>query len=220
MTMTVQNEWPSVNRIFCIGRNFQNHAQELNNTVPEEPVVFMKPASAWVDLRAPLLIPKAFGEVHHELELALLFGNPISRTNESLKDEEIESAIVGVSIGLDLTRRGLQSILKSKGLPWEAAKAFDGSCPIGPWLNYPFKTFKNLTFSLFVNTQHRQQGIAKDMIFTVTEQVRSIVSWCDIKKGDVLMTGTPAGVGALMDGDKIVASLDDKLKIETWVKRL
>ena len=123
-----------VGKVVCVGRNYLDHIQELGNEVPEQAILFIKPATAMCDMRQPIQIPSEFGECHNELEVALLIGKDLAGTQ--LSDDEIAAALVGLGLGLDLTLRDVQNTLKANGHPWERAKAFDGSCPLSPFASF------------------------------------------------------------------------------------
>lgn len=194
-----------VGKVVCVGRNYAEHARELNNPVPAEPILFIKPASSLVSLEGEWAIPQGLGEVHHETEVALLIGQRLQRASA----EQARAAVVGYGLALDLTLRDLQSQLKQKGHPWERAKAFDGGCPLSSFV--PAEQVANpeqLTFSLNVNGLLRQQGDVRDMMMPLFELVAHISQWFTLNPGDVVLTGTPAGVAALASGDELVLELD------------
>lgn len=185
-----------VQRIFCIGRNYAAHAAELGNAVSGDPVLFMKPASAIVPVGARIRLPHGRGAVHHEAELVLLIGRD-GATGE--KD------VAGIALGLDLTLRDEQAKLKAKGLPWELAKAFDGSAPLGEFVAAP-ADFASLAFDCRVNDALRQRGETRDMLFPVPRIVEFLARHFALRAGDLVYTGTPEGVGPLAPGDTIEVS--------------
>lgn len=187
----------SLGKIVCIGRNYAEHAKELNNPIPAKPLLFIKPATAAVDISEPLVLPKDQGECHHEAEIALLVGDTISKVSP----ENAMTNIVGVGLALDLTLRDLQSQLKEKGHPWEVSKAFDGSAPLSGFIPCDPVCNEPLEISLSVNDQLRQQGSSDQMITPVAELVSFISQIFTLEAGDVILTGTPAGVAALNSGD-------------------
>ena len=205
---------PDVGKIVCVGRNYVAHAKELGNEVPKQPVLFMKPSTALQSLN-PTIRLRDYGEaIHYETELAVLIGNTITRATPS----EAESAIVGVGLGLDLTFRETQSQLKGKGLPWERAKAFDGSCPMSPFVpidNLP--DLQNLHFTTSINGQLRQTGDARKMLFPISALLVDISQQFTLLPGDIVLTGTPEGVGVLSDGDSLTLTLNDRLSLQTDV---
>ncbi|MEK9711868.1 MAG: fumarylacetoacetate hydrolase family protein [Thalassolituus sp.] len=203
-------------KILCIGRNYAAHAAELNNPVPDEPVLFLKPADAACDLTQPLTIPKGLGSVHHELEVAVLIGSSLKNASEG----EVQAAIAGFGLGLDLTLRDVQSGLKDKGLPWERAKAFDGACPLSPFVAADkVGDLTAIRFTLTRNGKVQQQGCSADMLNPIIPLIAHMSRWFTINPGDVIMTGTPTGVGPLEAGDQLVLELEGSLKIDAEVQR-
>ena len=187
-------------RLFCIGRNYVAHAEELGNLVPESPVVFMKPPTCLVPRGAPISLPGHGDDLHFETELVILIGTE-GRANSV---EEALAFVEGLSLGLDLTLRDVQSALKAKGLPWEKAKAFDGSAPLGSFI--PFDDSINLadiSFTCDVNGQRRQNGHTANMIFSIPTLIMELSAIWSLKPGDLIFTGTPEGVGPLRAGDTI-----------------
>jgi len=179
-------------KVVCVGRNYAEHARELNNAVPTAPMLFIKPSTALCALTEPLVIPTDRGSVHHELELTLLIGKPLRRVSA----EEVDAAIWGFGLGLDLTLREVQSQLKGQGHPWEVAKGFDGAAPLSPFTP-GVAAWQDLCFSLDLDGERRQTGHTGDMIFGVRELVAFMSQHFTLLPGDVIMTGTPAGVGPL-----------------------
>lgn len=204
----------SLGKLVCVGRNYAEHAQELNNPVPDHPLLFMKPATSVVNLQRPFRIPQGQGEVHHELEIAVLIAKPLSKASP----EEAIGHVAGIGLALDLTLRDVQQQLKEKGHPWERAKAFDGSCPVscfvspgdGEWWNA-------LEFSLHLNGGLQQRGNSADMLFAIPELISEISQIFTLQAGDTVLTGTPAGVGPLSPGDELELNLNDQLTFSTRV---
>ena len=202
-------------KVVCVGRNYAEHAKELNNPVPSEPLLFIKPATAVVPLEDGFAIPEGRGEVHYETEIAVLIGKLLSTRPD---DEEIRSAISGFGVALDLTLRDVQARLKDKGHPWEIAKAFDGACPLSPFI--PTDAVEDLTdigVRLTLNGEVRQDGNSRDMLTPILELIRYISGHFSLQPGDVVLTGTPAGVGALQRGDQLVVELPELCRFETRV---
>jgi len=189
-----------VNRIFCIGRNYAEHIRELGNTPDEACVVFMKPASCVVPAGEPILLPRDRGAVHHEAELAIM----LTGGGADIPVEEALESVAGLTLGLDLTLRELQNDLKKKGAPWELAKAFDGAAPLGEWRPYQDQDLRALEFTCHVNGQQRQHGKVADMLFPVPRLIHILSTTWALQPGDVIYTGTPAGVGPLKPGDRVV----------------
>ncbi|WDE97866.1 fumarylacetoacetate hydrolase family protein [Lentisphaera profundi] len=194
----------SNNKIFCIGRNYKAHAHELGNELPQEPVIFMKGSNAISSLSPHFSLPENRGLIHHELEIALLIGETLKNASE----EECRQAIIGIGLGLDLTLRELQNHLKSKQLPWERAKSFDGSAPISNFIPISQNTdLQNLYFSLKVNDEYRQQGWTGDMIFPCTKLLSFISQEFTVDAGDIILTGTPKGVSELKAKDTLECTI-------------
>lgn len=193
-----------VGKVVCIGRNYLDHIRELNNVVPETPILFMKPATALVALDEPIRLPFGRGECHHEVELAVLVGRELRNADA----ETARQAVAGYGIALDLTLRDVQNELKKNGHPWETAKAFDGSCPLSPFLK-PADLSEPLAtdLSLRINGEIRQQGNTRQMMISIFELVAYISTHFTLLSGDVVLTGTPAGVGPLGSGDSLVLNL-------------
>ena len=202
-------------KVVCVGRNYAEHAKELNNPVPSEPLLFIKPATAVVDLEGGFAIPEGRGEVHYETEIAVLIGKPLSTQPD---DDEARGAISGFGLALDLTLRDVQARLKDKGHPWEIAKAFDGACPLSPFV--PADAVEDLTdigVRLTVNGEVRQDGNSRDMLTPILALIRYISGHFSLQPGDVVLTGTPAGVGPLGHGDQLALELPGLCRFETHV---
>jgi 2-keto-4-pentenoate hydratase/2-oxohepta-3-ene-1,7-dioic acid hydratase in catechol pathway len=179
----------------------------MGSAVSVEPVVFIKPETALCDIRQPVAIPKEFGAVHHEVELAVLIGTPLKQANE----DRVARAIAGYGVALDLTLRDLQAGFKKAGQPWEKAKAFDGSCPMSGFI--PVAEFgdpQNAELSLTVNDQLRQQGNTRDMITPILPLISYMSRFFTLRAGDIILTGTPQGVGPMASGDMLKISLNGK----------
>ncbi|MEY4135384.1 MAG: fumarylacetoacetate hydrolase family protein [Saprospiraceae bacterium] len=187
-------------KIICIGRNYSEHARELNNAVPEEPVVFMKPPSALLVNDKPLYYPEFTSDLHYEGEVVLQIG----KNGRHIQPEFASGYIGGIGFGIDFTARDLQQKCKSKGLPWEIAKAFDGSAPLSAIL--PTEQFPDLAainFELYKNGARVQQGNTRDMIFSFEDILVYVSRFFKLQMGDLIFTGTPAGVGPVGIGDKL-----------------
>ena len=194
----------AVGKVVCVGRNYAEHARELNNPVPSAPLWFIKPGSCIVPMRDNILIPADRGSCHHEIEVAILIGNKLCRCDEVAA----RAAIVGVGLALDLTLRDLQSTLKEKGHPWEVAKSFDGSCVLSEFIPAAQITdLQAIEFSLSVNGAVRQHGATSSQIFPILQLLRLASRHFTLEPGDVLLTGTPAGVAALNAGDLLHAEI-------------
>ena len=196
----------SIGKVVCVGRNYAAHARELGNEVPTSPLLFMKPASSVVSIRQGVVRPNPalYGETHYEAELCVQLAADLSAATI----EEAKQAIGGVTLGLDLTLRELQAELKEKGHPWERAKCFDGACVLGDWLDpQVFGDFTDVHYQLIINDALKQDGDSALMLFPVYELLVNISHAFSLQAGDVIMTGTPSGVGALQTGDQLSLKL-------------
>lgn len=191
-------------KIICIGRNYTEHIEELANEKPENPVIFMKPDSAILLKNNPFVIPPFSDDVHYEVEVLI----KINRIGKHIQEEFAHKYYDEIGLGIDFTARDLQSKLKSKGLPWEKAKAFDGSAVIGNFI--PKKTFDldNLSFKLFKNKELVQNGNTAKMLWKVDEIIAYVSQFFTLKIGDVIFTGTPAGVGKVAVNDVLSGELE------------
>lgn len=196
----------SIGKVVCVGRNYAAHAEELGNEVPKAPILFMKPASSVVSIRQGVVRPNPalYGETHYEAELCVQLAADLSAATI----EEAKQAIGGVTLGLDLTLRELQAELKEKGHPWERAKCFDGACVLGDWLDpQVFGDFTDIHYQLTINDALKQDGDSALMLFPDYELLVNISHAFSLQAGDVIMTGTPSGVGALQAGDQLSLKL-------------
>jgi 2-keto-4-pentenoate hydratase/2-oxohepta-3-ene-1,7-dioic acid hydratase in catechol pathway len=202
-------------KIFCIGRNYADHAKELNNEVPAEPVIFLKPKSALLQAHTPFYYPEFSNELHYEVELVLR----ISKNGKYIQERAASRYYDALSVGIDFTARDIQNELKSKGLPWEKAKAWDNSAVIGKWLPLIPELMKRpFNFSLTLNNQTVQKGITSDMIFSFDQLVSNISQYFSLNIGDVIFTGTPAGVGECVVGDVLEGFLEQERMFELEIK--
>lgn len=189
-----------VGKVVCVGRNYAAHARELGNAVPETPILFIKPSTAVVPLSPAFSIPADRGSCHHETEIAILIGKTISK----IEVADVPAAIAGYGLALDLTLRDQQNLLKKQGYPWEVAKAFDGACPLSPFIRpEQFCDVADCEFSLNINGEQRQHGFTRDMITPVHELIAYISQIFTLEAGDVVLTGTPEGVAPLAVGDQL-----------------
>lgn len=195
-------------RLICIGRNYSEHAKELGNAVPDEPVIFMKPASALIPTGGPIRLPSFSRDVHHEIELVY----SVRRHNGRAEADR-------VTIGLDLTARDVQQELKAKGLPWEKAKAFDGSAYVAEIFTAveSFPTGKHIEFLLKKNGHVVQSGHSGQMMHDVASLIAHLERFIQLETGDLLFTGTPAGVGPLSPGDRLEGYLLGELLFDLTV---
>lgn len=190
-------------RIFCVGMNYAAHIRELKNEVPEAPVIFMKPVTSLVPPGARLSIPTHGHDFHYETEVVALIG----REGRPQTEAEARAAVTGITLGLDLTLRDVQMTLRKKGQPWEACKAFDGSAPLGGMTACaPDLDLGRLPFTGSVNGEVRQQGNTADMVFSIPALVCHLARMWTLRPGDLIFTGTPAGVGALHAGDTVTVA--------------
>jgi 2-keto-4-pentenoate hydratase/2-oxohepta-3-ene-1,7-dioic acid hydratase in catechol pathway len=205
-----------VGKVVCVGRNYAAHARELNNPVPDEPVLFIKPQSAVVSLHQPIALPSYGGNCHFELELALLFSQSLGR---GCSQSQALAAIAGIGLALDLTLRDLQQQLKQSGLPWEKSKAFDGACPLSEFVGLDRAgDLQQQRLKLWRNGELCQDGHSSEMLVPVVPLVTYVTQFFSLQPGDVLLTGTPAGVGSLQSGDQLQLALSEL--IETTVEVL
>jgi 2-keto-4-pentenoate hydratase/2-oxohepta-3-ene-1,7-dioic acid hydratase in catechol pathway len=202
-------------KVVCVGRNYAEHANELNNPLPAEPLLFIKPGSAVVPFEGGFGIPEERGTVHYEAEIAVLIGKPLShRPNE----EQVLDAISGFAPALDLTLREVQTKLKDKGHPWEIAKAFDGACVLPPFVpGDAVEELDAIGIRLSINGELRQDGISSDMLFPIIRVIQEISGHFSLQPGDVILTGTPAGVGPLHKGDSLELELVGHARFASWV---
>ncbi len=202
-------------KIFCVGRNYADHAKELGNDVPDEPVIFMKPKSALLQPHTPFYYPEFSNELHYEAELVLR----ICKNGKYIPERQASKYYNGITVGLDFTARDVQAELKKKGLPWEKAKAWDNSAVIGTWKDVTTDIFrKPIQFSLVKNGEIVQKGISTDMIFTADEVIANISNYFSLNIGDLVFTGTPAGVGECVVGDVLQGFLENTQVFEMEVK--
>jgi acylpyruvate hydrolase len=187
-------------KIICIGRNYAEHAKELNNPIPAQPVVFMKPASALLINRKPFYFPEFTKDIHYELEIVLKIG----KNGRHVQPEFALDYIQEVGLGIDFTARDLQSELKSKGQPWELAKGFDGSAVIGDFVSLnTLPGLSNIEFYLEKNGEKVQHGFSKDMLFSFQDIICFVSQYFKLQMGDYIYTGTPSGVGPIAIGDEL-----------------
>ena len=204
-----------VGKVVCVGRNYLDHIEELNNEIPAEPLLFMKPATALCEISKPLVIPADRGECHNELEVALLIAQPL---RDCSNEQTAANALYGVGLALDLTLRDVQQKLKDKGQPWERAKAFDGACPVSSFMPLDASIdLGDLDFSLTINGEVRQQGNTKMMMRDALSLLCAISQVFTLQPGDIVLTGTPKGVGPLHPGDSLQFKMAPWFDIHTQV---
>jgi 5-carboxymethyl-2-hydroxymuconate isomerase len=204
----------TVGKIVCVGRNYIEHAKELGNEVPEKPVIFLKPSSAIIFSGDEIIYPTFSNEMHHEVELVLLIGKKIKNINLS----EAENAIIGFGVGLDMTLRDIQNELKKKSHPWTIAKCFDTSAVISDFiLKEKYRLTLNEEISFSVNGITKQKEKLNKMIFNPPQIVEYISTLMTLEEGDLIFTGTPAGVSKVNKGDRLNAEIREVVKLECVV---
>ena len=201
-------------KIICIGRNYAKHIEELENERPDEPVVFMKPDSAILLKNNPFIIPPFSQDVHYEVEIIV----KINRIGKFIDQKFAHKYYNEIGLGIDFTARDLQGKLKSKGLPWEKAKAFDGSAVIGKYCHKSELKLDELSFQLEKNGELVQDGNSSHMLWKIDELIAYVSQFFTLKIGDVLFTGTPAGVGAVEAGDQLRGTMEGKEMFKIKVK--
>ena len=201
-------------KIICIGRNYVEHANELNNAVPTSPLIFMKPQTAILQHGQPFYHPEFSKDIHYEGEIVL----KICKNGKHIEDKFASKYYDQITYGIDFTARDLQDELKKKGQPWELAKAFDGSAVLGEFVPINDFNTENIDFQTFVNKKMVQDGHTRDMIFNFNYIVSYASKFFTLKQGDLIFTGTPAGVGAVKIGDKIEGFIEGKKLLTCDVK--
>lgn len=202
-------------KIFCIGRNYAEHAKELGNEVPDEPVIFMKPKSALLQSHTPFYYPEFTNELNYECELVLR----ISKNGKYIQEKHATNYYNGITVGIDFTARDIQEQLKQKGLPWEKAKAFDNSAGVGKFMDItPQLNKKNINFSFKLNNEVVQKGNSGDMLFSFDSLLSHISNYFSINIGDLIFTGTPPGVGECVVGDEMEAFIDNQSLLKLEIK--
>ena len=198
----------AIQNIFCIGRNYMEHAQELNNPIPKEPLVFLKPTSSISYNNEVISLPAQSMDVHHEVEFVVAIG----KMGKNIPVNKASNHIAGYGIGIDFTARDLQQEAKLKGKPWSIAKGFDGFAPISNFVNKAgIYDPQSMDIELTVNKETRQADNTKNMLFTVYELIAFLSTIFTIQPGDLIFTGTPSGVSAIQSGDSLNATLGDNL---------
>ncbi len=192
-------------KIICVGRNYAEHAKEMKSEVPTEPVFFMKPDTALLKDNEPFYFPDFTNDLHHEIEVVL----KISKVGKHIAEAFAHKYYEELSVGIDFTARDLQAQCKAKGLPWEKAKSFDGSAPIGKFVKKSeLGDLQNLHFDLSINNELRQKGNTNDLLFSFDKVIAYVSQFVTLKVGDIIYTGTPEGVGPVAIGDKLKGTLN------------
>jgi len=193
-------------KIICVGRNYGEHAKELGNEIPEDPVIFMKPDTALLKKGSDFYIPEFSDDIHYELEVVL----KISKGGKYIQKENASKHYDEIGLGIDFTARDLQSKLKGKGLPWELAKGFDGSAVVSDFVSKDSYDLENLNFSLIKNDEKVQDGNTSEMIFSPEDIIAFASQYFTLRVGDLIFTGTPKGVGKVSENDLLEAYLEDQ----------
>jgi 2-keto-4-pentenoate hydratase/2-oxohepta-3-ene-1,7-dioic acid hydratase in catechol pathway len=202
-------------KIICVGRNYADHAKELGNDIPDEPVIFMKPKSALLQSHTPFYYPEFSNELNYECELVLR----VCKNGKYIQERHASNYYNGITVGIDFTARDIQDELKKKGLPWEKAKAFDNSAAVGKFVDVaPTLNRKNIGFSFYKNKELAQTGNSGNMIFSIDAIISHISNYFSLNIGDLIFTGTPAGVGECVVGDVLEAFLEKENLLTVEVK--
>ncbi|MBC7759277.1 MAG: fumarylacetoacetate hydrolase family protein [Phormidesmis sp. FL-bin-119] len=202
-------------KIIAIGRNYAEHAKELNNPVPTVPVIFMKPDTAILKDNKPFYHPEFSSDIHHEIELVL----KVSKEGKHIAEKFASNYFEEIALGVDFTARDIQQKHKEKGLPWELAKAFDNSAPVSKFLpKAKFKDLLNLNFKLDINGTTVQSGNSKDLLFSFEKIIAFVSQYITLKKGDLIFTGTPQGVGKVNIGDHLAGYLEEDKMLDFYVR--
>ena len=202
-------------KIFCVGRNYAEHAKELNNEIPSEPVIFLKPKSALIQPGVHFYYPEFSNELNYEAELVLR----ISKNGKYVPAYAASSYYNAITVGIDFTARDLQQELKKKGLPWEKAKAWDNSALVGEWIEAtPSMMKRPINFSMQLNGETVQVGDSSNMLFSFEKIIANITQYFSINIGDLIFTGTPAGVGECVVGDELTGFFENKQVFSLMVK--
>lgn len=202
-------------KIICIGRNYVEHAKELNNPLPKKPIFFLKPDSALIQKNQPFFYPDFSNDIHFETEIVL----KINKVGKHIQKEFAHTYYNRIGIGIDFTARDLQNKCKEKGLPWEISKAFDNSAPIGQFIvKSKFGDVNSINFSMKINGEERQNGNTKNMIFSMDYLISYISQFITLKIGDLIFTGTPEGVGPIKIGDHLEAFIEGQKLLDLRIK--
>lgn len=202
-------------KIICVGRNYVDHAKELGNDIPEQPVIFLKPDTSIIQKGLPFFYPDFSKSIHYEAEIVV----KINRLGKNIDAKYAHRYYSDISLGIDFTARDLQKDLKEKGLPWERAKSFDGSAAIGKFV--PVKSLKqanNINFRLHINKEEKQKGQSSEMLFSIDQLIENISKFITLKIGDLIFTGTPSGVGPIAINDRIEGFIEEEKVLDLKIK--
>jgi 2-keto-4-pentenoate hydratase/2-oxohepta-3-ene-1,7-dioic acid hydratase in catechol pathway len=200
-------------KIICIGRNYAEHAKEMKAELPSEPVFFMKPETALLK-ETDFYLPDFTNDLHHEIELVL----KICKAGKHIEEQFAHKYYDQIGLGIDFTARDIQTECKLKGLPWEKAKSFDNSAPIGKFENKTKFILNNINFSLTINGEQKQLGNSSDLIFSFDQIISFVSKYVSLKVGDLIYTGTPSGVGPVKIGDKLEGFINDVSYLTLTIK--
>ncbi|MFC2110834.1 fumarylacetoacetate hydrolase family protein [Bacteroidota bacterium] len=202
-------------KIICIGRNYIDHAKELDNPVPKEPIFFLKPESTLLIRNRPFFLPDFSNEIHYEVELVV----KIIKLGKNIQENFAHTYYNEIGIGIDFTARDIQRKCKENGMPWEISKSFDYSSPLGKFIDKSeLKNLNNINFRLEKNSEIVQKSVSSEMIFSIDKIIEYVSKFMTLKIGDLIYTGTPAGVGTVSIGDRLEAYIEDKKLLSFWVK--
>jgi 2-keto-4-pentenoate hydratase/2-oxohepta-3-ene-1,7-dioic acid hydratase in catechol pathway len=202
-------------KIFCIGRNYADHAKEMGSAAPDEPIIFMKPKSALVQGHTPFYYPEFTNDLHYEAELVVR----VSKNGKYIQEKHASNYYNAITVGIDFTARDIQQQLKEKGLPWEKSKSFDNSAAVGKFIDFTSPIDKkNINFSLSKNKEIVQKANSGSMIFSIDKIVANISNYFSINIGDLIFTGTPAGVGECLVGDLLQGYFEKELVLSLEIK--
>ena len=202
-------------KIICVGRNYADHAKELGNSIPDEPVLFMKPKSALLQSHTPFYYPEFTNELHYECEIVLR----VCKNGKYIQEKHAANYYDAITVGIDFTARDIQDELKEKGLPWEKAKAFDNSAAVGKFIPLtPDFNRKSINFSMLKNKEKVQEANSSQMIFSIDQIISNISNYFSLNIGDLIFTGTPAGVGECVTGDILEGFIEQKNLFSVEIK--
>lgn len=202
-------------KIICIGLNYMDHIREMNNPIPQVPVFFLKPDSSIIRNNKPFFYPEFTSDLHYELEVVL----KINRLGRNISEKFAHRYFSEIGLGIDFTARDLQKLCKEKGMPWEMAKAFDGSAPISEFVpKEKFEDLNRISFKLQKNDTIVQNGNTKDLVFTFDRVISYVSKFITLRTGDLIFTGTPVGVGPVKIGDRLKGYLEDELMLDFFIK--